>query len=179
MVDDTGIPRTDADTAGADGGGAARGRPLTIAFVCTGNICRSPMAASVFTEHLRAAGLDDGVEIVSAGLGSWHVGERADPRARATLVEHGYPDDHVAAQVGPRHLDADLLLAADGGHLDELRALAGPYADVRLLRGFDPTAPPGAEIPDPYYGAGDGFTDVLGMIERSVAGLLDWVRENR
>lgn len=179
MVDDTGIPRTDADTAGADGATAERGRPLTIAFVCTGNICRSPMAASVFTEHLRAAGLDDGVEVVSAGLGSWHVGERADPRARATLAEHGYPHDHVAAQVGPRHLDADLLLAADGGHLDELRALAGPDADVRLLRSFDPTAPPDAEVPDPYYGAGDGFTDVLGMIERSVAGLLDWVRESR
>lgn len=179
MVDDTDTPRTGTDAAGADETTARRDRPLKIAFVCTGNICRSPMAASVFTEHLRAAGLDDAVQIVSAGLGSWHVGEPADSRARTTLAEHGYPVDHVAAQVGARHLDADLLLAADCGHLDELRALAGPDADVRLLRSFDPTAAPDAEVPDPYYGAGDGFTDVLGMIERSVAGLLDWVRENR
>ncbi|WP_028661872.1 low molecular weight protein-tyrosine-phosphatase [Saccharomonospora saliphila] len=167
----------DTDTRG--GSAERRGRGLRIVFVCTGNICRSPMAASVFRQHLRAAGLDGEVEVASAGLGSWHLGEPADPRARATLTRHGYPVEHVAAQVGADHLDADLLVAADSGHLRELRALAGDDGDVRLLRSFDPTAPAGAEVPDPYYGDGDGFADVLGMIERSVEGLLDWVREHR
>ncbi|TWE23798.1 low molecular weight protein-tyrosine-phosphatase [Prauserella muralis] len=153
--------------------------PLRIVFVCSGNICRSPMAALVFREHLRRAGLGDAVHVSSAGMGPWHAGEPADPRARATLERAGYPVDHVAAQIGEADLDADLFLAADTGHLRDLRRLVGDPDRVVLLREFDPTAPPGAEIPDPYYGDGDGFTDVLGMIERAMPGLLDWVRENR
>ncbi|WP_276307317.1 low molecular weight protein-tyrosine-phosphatase [Amycolatopsis antarctica] len=153
--------------------------PPHVCFVCTGNICRSPMAARVFAEHVRRAGLAGSVRITSAGMGHWHVGDPADPRAVASLTAHGYPVEHVAAQVGDDHLGADLLLAADRGHLRDLRRMAADPARVRLLRDFDPSAPDGAEIPDPYYGDGDGFAEVLGMIERSVPGLLDWVREPR
>lgn len=119
------------------------------------------MAASVVREHLREAGLDH-VEVTSAGTGSWHVGEPADKRARATLKNHGYPTGHTAAQVGPEHLDADLLVALDQGHARELRALIGDDERIRLLRGFDPDADDN-DVPDPYY---DGsFTEVLTMIE--------------
>jgi len=150
---------------------------MHLCFVCSGNICRSPMAALVSGEHLRRAGLADRVRVTSAGTGPWHVGEPADPRAEATLRAHGYPTDHVAAQVDSSHLDADLLLAADLGHLRVLRSKIGDPDRVRLLRDFDPEAGPDAEVPDPYYGGDDGFDTVLGMIERSSAGLLDWVRE--
>ncbi|WP_020667958.1 low molecular weight protein-tyrosine-phosphatase [Amycolatopsis nigrescens] len=153
--------------------------PLHVCFVCSGNICRSPMAALVFREHLERAGLADRVRVTSAGTGPWHVGEGADPRAAATLRAHGYPTGHVAAQVDDEHLDADLLLAADAGHLRQLRAKLAEPDRVRLLREFDPSAGPGAEVPDPYYGEGDGFTEVLTMIERTVPGLLDWVGEQR
>ncbi|RZQ62598.1 low molecular weight protein-tyrosine-phosphatase [Amycolatopsis suaedae] len=150
---------------------------MHLCFVCSGNICRSPMAALVFGEHLRRAGLAGQVRVTSAGTGPWHVGEPADPRAQATLTAAGYPTSHVAAQVDASHLDADLLLAADLGHLRVLRGKVGDSDRVRLLRDFDPEAGPDAEVPDPYYGGDDGFVTVLGMIERSSAGLLDWVRE--
>jgi len=153
--------------------------PLHVCFVCSGNICRSPMAALVFREHLRRAGLADDVHVTSAGMGPWHVGDPADPRAVTTLDTGGYPTEHIAAQVGEEQLAADLLLAADNGHLRELRGVVENPDRVRLLRDFDPTAPSGAEVPDPYYGDGDGFADVLGMIERAMPGLLDWVREQR
>ncbi|MBK1788984.1 low molecular weight protein-tyrosine-phosphatase [Prauserella cavernicola] len=152
---------------------------MHVCFVCSGNICRSPMAASVFREQLRAAGLSDAVRVSSAGTGPWHAGEPADPRARATLRAHGYDDGHVAAQLGEQHLDADLFLVADEGHLRDVRAVVDDPEKVVLLRDFDPTAPPGSEVPDPYYGDGDGFADVLGMIERAVPGLLDRVSEDR
>ncbi|WP_199433878.1 low molecular weight protein-tyrosine-phosphatase [Qaidamihabitans albus] len=158
---------------------AGNGRPLSVVFVCSGNICRSPMAATVFREHLHRAGLADEVRVSSAGTGPWHVGEPADARASSTLERHGYDAGHVAAQVGTEHLDADLLLAADTGHLRALRKLVDDPDRVRLLRSFDPSAPPDAEVPDPYYGDGDGFADVLGMIERAVPGLLDWVHRHR
>ncbi|MEU6646575.1 low molecular weight protein-tyrosine-phosphatase [Saccharomonospora sp. NPDC046836] len=152
---------------------------MHVCFVCSGNICRSPMAAIVFREHLRRAGLADEVRVTSAGTGPWHVGDAADPRASATLAAGGYDVEHVAAQLGEPHLDADLFVAADKGHLRSLHRVVGDPDRVVLLRGFDPTAPPGAEVPDPYYGDGDGFTEVLGMIERAMPGLLDWVRRQR
>lgn len=135
------------------------------------------MAALVFAEHLRRAGLDGVVRVSSCGIGPWHVGEPADARARATLEQQGYHGEHIAAQVDAGHLDADLLLAADQGHLRALRAKLDDPGRARLLRDFDPTAPEGAEVPDPYYGGDDGFADVLAMIERSVPGLLVRVRE--
>jgi protein-tyrosine phosphatase len=147
-----------------------------IVFVCSGNICRSPMAELVFRARLDDAGLGDAVRVTSAGTGPWHAGEPADERARATLKAHGYPTAHVASEVSDEDLAADLLLAADSGHAEFLRARVGDPAKVRLLRSFDPSAPEGAEVPDPYYGGDDGFEDVLGMIERAVPGLLDWVR---
>jgi protein-tyrosine phosphatase len=150
---------------------------IHVCFVCSGNICRSPMAELVFRGHLEREGLTGVVEVSSAGTGPWHVGERADKRARATLRAHGYATEHVAAEVDARHLGADLLLAADKEHLRFLRAELDDPARVRLLRSFDPTAEEGAEVPDPYYGGDGGFDDVLGMIERSMPALLTWIRE--
>ncbi|MER7011464.1 low molecular weight protein-tyrosine-phosphatase [Saccharopolyspora sp. NPDC000359] len=150
---------------------------MHISFICSGNICRSPMAALVFREELRRAGLDGQVEVSSAGTGPWHVGEPADPRTAKVLADHGYPTEHVAAQVDDHHLDADLLLAMDAGHLRAVRRLADDPSKVRLMRSFDPAAGEGAEVPDPYYGGPSGFDDVLAMVEAAMPGLLDWVRE--
>lgn len=135
------------------------------------------MAELVFRKKLADAGLADAVRVSSAGTGPWHVGEAADRRARATLKAHGYFTEHIAAEVSDEDLGADLLLAADESHLSFLQSRVEDPSRVRLLRSFDPSAPEGAEVPDPYYGGDDGFEDVLEMIERSVPGLLDWVRE--
>ncbi|MGZ3140540.1 low molecular weight protein-tyrosine-phosphatase [Lentzea chajnantorensis] len=148
---------------------------MKVAFVCTGNICRSPVAALVFRERVLREGLSSHVEVSSAGTSGWHVGNPADPRALKTLADNGYPTDHVAAQVGPEHLDADLLVALDPGHARALRRMVDP-GRVRLLRSFDPDAD-GVDVPDPYYGDRQGFDQVLGMIEAAVPGLLAWVRE--
>jgi protein-tyrosine phosphatase len=147
-----------------------------VSFVCSGNICRSPMAALVFAEHVRRAGLADRVRVSSAGVGPWHVGEPADARARRELAAHGYPTEHVAAQVADDHQGADLLLAMDSGHEKALRRLVADPDRVRMFRSFDPDATGDLDVPDPYYGGPDGFTDVLAMIEAAVPGLLDYVR---
>jgi protein-tyrosine phosphatase len=148
-----------------------------VVFVCSGNICRSPIAEKVFAAELERAGLAEGVRVSSAGTGGWHVGDPADDRAAAVLRAAGYPSDHRARQVDAEALGADLIVALDDTHR---RALCDVGASrVRLLRSFDPTAPEGAEVPDPYYGGDDGFDEVLAMIQAAVPGMLDWVRENR
>lgn len=152
---------------------------MHVCFVCSGNICRSPIAALVFTEQLRRAGLADQVRVTSAGIGPWHAGEPADRRARRVLAAHGYPDEHVAAQVDEDHLSADLLVAMDSGHDAALRDLVAHQGNgrVRLFRSFDPAADPAdPDVPDPYYGDDQGFADVLSMVEAAMPELLAWVR---
>ncbi len=147
--------------------------------MCSGNICRSPIAEKVLLDELARAGLADAVRVSSAGTGGWHVGSPADDRAAALLRAEGYPDQHVARQVDAEQLAADLIVALDAEHLRILRSMVPEPDRVRLLRDFDPTAPPGAEVPDPYYGGRGGFAEVLTMIRAAMPGLLDWVRARR
>jgi protein-tyrosine phosphatase len=152
------------------------GRPLRVVIVCLGNICRSPMAAAVFRARLDEADLADVVEIDSAGTGSWHVGQGADTRAGATLRRHGYDDTHTARQLARHDLaDFDLVLVADHANRSDVIDLArtpDEAAKVAMLRSFDRAAPADAEVPDPYYGDGDGFEVVIGMIEAAADGFV-------
>ena len=146
-----------------------------IGIVCLGNICRSPMADVVLTTMLAEAGLKDRVEVASSGTGDWHVGNPMDRRAAAKLTEHGYdPSQHRAQQFQPSwHTDCDLVLAMDSSNRSDLLALAAgePNADpgrLRMFRDFDPRATGSdRDVPDPYYGGDDGFTDVLTTVERT------------
>ncbi|MGW1053428.1 low molecular weight protein-tyrosine-phosphatase [Streptomyces sp. CG4] len=152
-----------------------------VCFVCTGNICRSPMAESVFRARVTEAGLEDRVEVGSAGTGGWHEGEPADPRTVSVLEEHGYDSAHIARQFEPSWFSRlDLVIALDTGHLKALRRLAPTEEDarkVRLLRSFDPAASDDLDVPDPYYGRRDGFEECLEMVESASAGLLAGLRE--
>jgi protein-tyrosine phosphatase len=151
-------------------------RAVHVVFVCTGNICRSPIAEKVFVHELERAGLADGVRVTSAGTGGWHIGSPADDRASALLRAEGYPDAHTARQVDAEQLSADLLIALDNGHRRALQSMVPERDRVRLLRSFDPDSQPGAEVPDPYFGDADGFAEVLAMIRAAMPGMLDWVR---
>lgn len=151
-------------------------RPFGVLVVCTGNICRSPMAEHVLRQAFAEAGLGDTVTVSSAGTGDWHVGQGAHPPARRTLLAAGYPDTHVARQITRRMVDeADLVLAADRGHLRTLRALAADPSRVRLLRSFDPDAADD-EVPDPYGYPDEEFARVLAMLQAAAPGLVDEVR---
>ncbi|MDP3968238.1 MAG: low molecular weight protein-tyrosine-phosphatase [Nocardioides sp.] len=152
----------------------------TVALVCLGNICRSPMAHVVLEDKLAAAGLADRVRVVSAGTAGWHVGKPMDPRAAATLTAAGYD----ATRHRARHIDdgwfdgsterADLVLAMDASNHAGVRAMVTDDAQavgrVRMFR------QDGAEVPDPYYGGDEGFADVLAMIED---GAEAWTEEIR
>lgn len=152
-----------------------------VAFVCLGNICRSPMAEQVFRSRLADSPIARRVSVSSAGTSGWHIGAEMDRRAAQTLQRHGYRTDHSASQFTPEDYDVvDLVLAMDADNLALLREMAPTEADrakVRLFRSFDPHADPGAEVPDPYYGGSRGFEEVLAMVEAAADGVLRHVTD--
>src|SRR5687767_15237633 len=108
-----------------------------------GNICRSPTAEGVMRHLLREQGLEDEIEIDSAGTGGWHAGDPPDRRATEAARRRGITLDGAARQVTPRDFeDFDLLLAMDRDNLHGLRAIApdGLEHKARLLREYDPAA---------------------------------------
>jgi protein-tyrosine phosphatase len=150
--------------------------PFRVVFVCTGNICRSPMAAVVFRSLAESAGLGDRVSSVSAGTGDWHVGERADSRTIEALERHGYDGaTHRARQfTATDFADADLVVALDRTHERILRQWArrdGDEEKIALLLAFDPEAHGRQDVPDPYYAGPEMFDEVLGMIESACRSL--------
>jgi protein-tyrosine phosphatase len=151
---------------------------VRVLFVCLGNICRSPTAEGVFRHHVREAGLEDRIEIDSAGTGGWHVGAPPDARATAAARRRGVVLDGAARQVtAADYADYDLLLVADAeNHAELLRRAPDDEAraKVRYFREFDPEskARGDLDVPDPYFGGDQGFDDVLDLVEAASRGLL-------
>jgi protein-tyrosine phosphatase len=155
---------------------------LRLLFVCLGNICRSPTAEGVMRSLVSEAGLQDAIEIDSAGTGAWHVGEPPDARASAAALGRGVVLEGRARQVRREDFDDfDLILAMDGSNLRALRDLAAgadERAKVRLLREFDPASAGRSDldVPDPYHGGASGFDDVFELVRAACEGLLEQVR---
>ena len=153
-----------------------------ILTICTGNICRSPMAEYALREAVDRAGLGDRVEIASAGTSGWEVGNPIDPRAGALLHRHGIEsDEHSARQMEDDELRrADLVLALDHDHLGPLRrALGADQAarTVRMVRDFAPRPVEDTGIRDPWYGDESNFELAWEQIDEATDGILDHVRE--
>jgi protein-tyrosine phosphatase len=152
-----------------------------VALVCLGNICRSPMAHAVLEDALGDAGLGGQVEVVSAGTADYHVGNPMDRRAAATLAAAGHDASrHRARQLPETWLDdCDLVLAMDRQNLADILDGAGhvPSGRVRMFRDFDPRAEgEDRDVPDPYYGADDGFEQVLALVTRTSRALVGQLR---
>lgn len=157
-----------------------------IAVVCTGNICRSPMAEVALHREIERAGLADVIAVDSAGISDEEHGRPVDPRARAVLDRQGLDSSgHAAQQVTSGWFgDHDLLLAMEPRHARYLEDLAPTEADhgkVRLYRSFDPRAAELSEaqqgVADPWYGADDGFDTTWDMVDGALAGIVDFARE--
>ncbi|GAA3340985.1 low molecular weight protein-tyrosine-phosphatase [Curtobacterium pusillum] len=152
------------------------GAPFRVSFVCSGNICRSPMAGIVFAQLAAEAGMAERFHVESAGTGDWHVGEPADERTIAALAARGYDGSrHRARQFDPdRFPDLDLVVALDRSHERILRSWAPTMDDaakVTLLLRYDDAWPQQTDVPDPYYADRHEFDRVLSTVERACRAL--------
>ena len=169
-------------------GGKASRVPYSVMTVCTGNICRSPMAEIILRKFFQERGLnEDRVRVESSGVSDEEFGNPIDRRAQKVLRERGYevPSDHFAHRITREESeDADLLLPMTADHMRALLRMlpSGKRSAVHLYRSFDPNLPkpvPGREsqidLVDPWYGGPREFDVAINQIEHTAPYIVDWV----
>ncbi|MFC0675117.1 arsenate reductase/protein-tyrosine-phosphatase family protein [Brachybacterium hainanense] len=159
---------------------------LRVLTVCTGNVCRSPAAAVMLREEVRAdARLAGQVEVQSAGL-SWEAeGEPMDSRTVLALEHAGYtqPFEHTARSIHQSELPGwDLLLPMTTDHEAALRRKADQVPaeqavpQIALWLAFDPAVPGDASdeersVPDPWYEGQEEFDRTVARMRAALPGL--------
>ncbi len=153
---------------------------VKVLFVCLGNICRSPTAHAVFQHLVTEAGLQDKIEVDSAGTGDWHIGKQPDKRAMQAAGKRGYDLSPLRGrQVRADDLQQfDYVLAMDRENLQDMLALqqSKPRGHVGLFLQFDKNSEY-MEVPDPFYGGSKGFERVLDLVESASQGLLEHIQK--
>ena len=142
---------------------------MKILMVCTGNICRSPMAEGIARALLKAARRDD-VSVDSAATHAYHTGDAPDPRARRVMRAHGMPIDDLRARVF--NLDDfdrfDRILVADRRNYQDVTALASDDAQRGKVGFMLETLPDSPALPDPYFGQAEDFERTFTLLEQAL-----------
>jgi protein-tyrosine phosphatase len=142
---------------------------MKILMVCLGNICRSPMAEGILRKKTQELNLD--ITIDSAGTGSWHVGENPDRRAVQTANKFGIDISTLTArQFSETDFDEfDRIYVMDrlnfNGVVEQVRNEEDLKKVLYLLNADQPGSD--REVPDPYFGYGDGFDKVFNMMDKA------------
>ena len=155
--------------------GPADAAPRSVLFVCLGNICRSPTAAGVFRHVAAREAPQLDLKIDSAGTGDYHIGEPPDPRSQRAALRRGIDLSAMRArQVTARDFERfELILAMDRDNLKALERIrpVGTTAVLRLFLDYAHSVRE-SEVPDPYYGAAEGFERVLDLTMQASQGLI-------
>jgi len=157
-------------------------KKLSVLMVCMGNICRSPTAEAVLRHKLRAAGLEDAVDVDSAGTLAWHSGEPPDARSVTHAHRRGYDLTALRArQVAPADFETcDFILAMDWDNLGWLEEQCPPQHLSKLGRLTQHANRHQAEVvPDPYQGGSAGFEHVLDLVEDACDGFVAFLQQEK
>lgn len=155
-----------------------------VLMVCTGNICRSPMAEVVLAQSL--AGLEEEVQVDSAGVSAEESGNPIDYRAQKVLRSAGYevPERSARRITIDDIRDYDLILAMTARHLHDIQRLAQQVppeqrAEIQMYRSFATDAaqrqPEELDVPDPWYGGMEDFVETLNTLHDATPQLLEHI----
>ncbi|PHS70176.1 MAG: phosphotyrosine protein phosphatase [Cycloclasticus sp.] len=140
-----------------------------------GNICRSPTAHGVFRQMVLEKDLSDQIDVDSAGTHAYHVGNKPDQRSIQAASDRGVDlSDLTARQLDDYDFEEfDYLLVADNDnyHLTREACPIEHRHKIKYILDFALNSSV-KEVPDPYYGQGNGFERVLDLLEDACSGLL-------
>lgn len=154
---------------------------MKILFVCLGNICRSSSAEEVMRTFIKREGLEEKIEVDSAGILSYHQGELPDSRMRMHAYHRGYELTHRSRPVRTEDFfEFDMIVGMDDRNIQDLKDRApSPEAEKKIYRMTDFCRTKMVDyVPDPYYGGASGFETVLDILEDACQGLLEEIRPN-
>ena len=149
-----------------------------VLFVCLGNICRSPAAQGIFEHVVRENGMQERIEVDSAGTYSGHRGELPDRRMRTAALYRGFALTHKARPVsGLDFLDFDMIVAMDDQNYEDLMRLAPSVEATHKIRRMADFLQQRKMpyIPDPYYMGVEGFSLVLDLLEDGCQNLYETI----
>lgn len=141
---------------------------MRLLVVCLGNICRSPMAEGWLRSRIaQTPELAGRIEVDSAGLGDWHIGDPPDPRAIATAAAYGIDiSDQRARQLQAADFRADtLILCADTSTLQQARHRGRAASAASVDRMLEWAGLPPFDLADPYQGGPADFEAVWHRID--------------
>ena len=142
---------------------------MKILMVCTGNICRSPMAEGIARALLRAAKRDD-ITVDSAATHDYHPDSPPDARARRVMRAHGMPIDDLHAR--PFDLADfgrfDRILVADRRNYHDVTTLASDDTQRDKVGFMLETLPGSPALPDPYLGQPEDFERTFTLLEQAL-----------
>jgi protein-tyrosine phosphatase len=146
-----------------------------ILFVCTENICRSPLAEGLARHYINLAGVGGAVRVKSAGTRVTQPGARPDQRAERIAASEGVSLARIRASLVTQAdlIDSDYVFAMDRSHLQDLLEIcpSGHSHKISLLLSHLPEQAM-EDVPDPYYGSFDGFRQVYKLIETAVIAIV-------
>jgi len=150
----------------------------TILFICTGNVCRSPMAEGIFRQAVQGRG---NYRVISAGLGAME-GQAPSAHAVEAVRELGIDISRQRSRMLTPQLvaQADYIFGMTHSHVDTVMLLYPQAAEKTfLLREFDDTLDPfEKDISDPIGGSYEIYMNCRDQIEQGIVSLLRFVEGN-
>ncbi|MDG0844271.1 low molecular weight phosphotyrosine protein phosphatase [Staphylococcus equorum] len=144
---------------------------ISVAFVCLGNICRSPMAEAIMRQRLLDRKIT-GLNVTSRGTGEWNLGQPPHEGTQDILTKNDIQFDNMISELFKADDDFDYIIAMDQSNVENIKQINSNIKG-QLYKLLDFSDMDETDVPDPYYT--NNFEGVYKMVQSSCDNLVDFI----